>query len=178
MTCNGVGREIPEKIGNYTCRPYTDIFGTAPEVKPVVSQRSLRLVKPGETKLLPTLKDAIRAAGLKDGMTISFHHCFREGDMVIGQVLTAIRELGIKGLRFAPSAVINIERPSIVDFVKDGTINRIEASGIRGRLGDAVIDGLMDNPVILRPHGARPRAIEAGELTIDVAFIGASSADV
>ena len=35
----------------------------------------------------------------------------------------------------------------------------------------------MDRPVILRPHGARPRAIEAGELSIDVAFIGASAAD-
>ncbi len=31
--------------------------------------------------------------------------------------------------------------------------------------------------MILRPHGARPRAIEAGELSIDVAFIGASAAD-
>ena len=37
--------------------------------------------------------------------------------------------------------------------------------------------GLMDEPVILRTHGARPRAIEAGELEIDAAFIGASAAD-
>lgn len=35
----------------------------------------------------------------------------------------------------------------------------------------------MENPVILRTHGARPRAIEAGELQIDVAFIGASASD-
>ena len=97
--------------------------------------------------------------------------------MVIGQVLTAIRELGIKGLRFAPSAVVNIKNPSIVDFVKDGTIDRIEASGIRGQLGDAVLAGEMEKPVILRTHGSRPRAIEAGELQIDVAFIGASAAD-
>ncbi|MBO4295995.1 MAG: citrate lyase subunit alpha [Desulfovibrio sp.] len=177
MTCNAVGREIPEKIGQYECRPFAGAFATQPSGKPVVSQRTMKLVKPGDSKLLPTLKDAVKAAGLKDGMTISFHHCFREGDMIIGQVLAAIRELGIKGLRFAPSAVINIKNPSIVDFVKDGTIDRIEASGIRGQLGDAVLDGLMDTPVILRPHGARPRAIEAGELQIDVAFIGASSAD-
>lgn len=177
MISNGVGRQLPEKIGDYVCKPYKDIFGEAPAPTPVVSRRTLKLVKPGESKLLPTLKDAIKATGLRDGMTISFHHCFREGDMVIGQVLTAIREMGIKGLRFAPSAVINIKEPSIVDFVRDGTIDRIEASGIRGQLGDAVIDGLMDKPVILRPHGARPRAIESGCLAIDVAFIGASSAD-
>ena len=110
-------------------------------------------------------------------MTISFHHSFREGDMVIGQVLTAIRELGIKGLRFAPSAVVNVKSPSVVDFVRDGTIDRIEASGIRGQLGDAVLAGEMENPVILRTHGARPHAIEMGRLQIDVAFIGASAAD-
>ena len=44
-------------------------------------------------------------------------------------------------------------------------------------LGDAVLEGLMENPVILRTHGARPRAIEAGELKIDVAFIGAPCCD-
>jgi len=37
--------------------------------------------------------------------------------------------------------------------------------------------GEMEKPVILRTHGARPRAIEAGELQIDVAFIGASASD-
>ena len=110
-------------------------------------------------------------------MTISFHHSFREGDKIIGQVLLAIRALGIKDLKFAPSAVVNIKNPSIVDFVKDGTITSIEASGMRGELGDAVLEGLMEKPVILRPHGSRPRAIESGELNIDVAFIGASAAD-
>ncbi len=35
----------------------------------------------------------------------------------------------------------------------------------------------MDNPVIIRSHGGRARAIETGELHIDVAFIGAPSAD-
>lgn len=92
-------------------------------------------------------------------------------------VLKEIRNMGIRNLRFAPSAVVNLKNPSISEFVEDGTITKIEASGIRGDLGDAVLEGKMENPVILRPHGARPRAIEAGELSIDVAFIGASAAD-
>jgi citrate lyase subunit alpha/citrate CoA-transferase len=177
MIVNSVGREIPETVNGRALKPYTGPFSVVPADAPVRSKRRLTLLRPGESKRRASLKDAIRAAGLEDGMTVSFHHSFREGDMVVGQALTAIRELGIKKLRFAPSAVINIRNPSIVDFVRDGTIDRIEASGIRGQLGDAVVDGLMDNPVILRPHGARPRAIETGELEIDVAFIGASSAD-
>lgn len=177
MIVNSLGRELPERIGDYVVRPYMGPYCTPPSDQTVVTRRTAGHRVPGESKLLPTLKDAILASGLKDGMTISFHHSFREGDMVIGQVLTAIRELGIKGLRFAPSAVVNIKNPSIVDFVRDGTIDRIEASGIRGQLGDAVLAGEMEKPVILRTHGSRPRAIEAGELQIDVAFIGASAAD-
>ncbi|MDR1776983.1 MAG: citrate lyase subunit alpha [Desulfovibrio sp.] len=177
MSVNSLGRELPETIGGHKLVPYAGPFALTPPDSCVSSKRKLALLRPGESKMKASIKDAILACGLRDGMTISFHHSFREGDMIIGQVLTVIRELGIKGLRFAPSAVINIRNPSIVDFVKDGVIDRIEASGIRGQLGDAVVDGLMDNPVILRPHGARPRAIESGALDIDVAFIGASSAD-
>ena len=174
---NSLGRELPEQIGTYRVRPYAGPYEPLPDTGPVVTRRTAGHRVPGESNLVGSLKEAILAARLEDGMTISFHHSFREGDQIVGQVLTAIRELGIKGLRFAPSAVVNIKEPSIVDFVRDGTIDRIEASGIRGQLGDAVLAGEMENPVILRPHGARPRAIESGELTIDVAFIGASAAD-
>ena len=177
MIKNSLGRELPEKIGDYVVRPYEGAYATPAPQETVVTKRIMGHRIPGDTKLLPDLKAAIKASGLRDGMTISFHHSFREGDMVIVQVLTAIRELDIKHLRFAPSAVVNIKNPSIVDFVCDGTIDRIEASGIRGQLGDAVLAGEMENPVILRTHGARPRAIEAGELQIDVAFIGASASD-
>ena len=177
MIVNSLGRELPEKIGDYIVRPYQGAYTTPAREGTVVTKRTAGHRIPGDTKLLGSLEEAVRASGLKDGMTISFHHSFREGDKIIGQVLTAIRSLGIKGLRFAPSAVVNIKNPSIVDFVKDGTIDRIEASGIRGELGDAVLAGEMNKPVILRTHGARPRAIEAGELQIDVAFIGASAAD-
>ena len=174
---NAVGRELPEKVGSYVVRPFTGAYNTPAPKETVVTKRTMGHRIPGESKLLPDLEAAVKASGLQDGMTISFHHSFREGDMIIGQVLQVIRKLGIKNLRFAPSAVVNIKNPSIVDFVKDGTIDRIEASGIRGELGDAVLAGELENPVILRTHGARPRAIEAGELQIDVAFIGASAAD-
>ncbi|MBP3486601.1 MAG: citrate lyase subunit alpha, partial [Oscillospiraceae bacterium] len=76
-------------------------YAAPAEQKPVVTKRTAGHTVPGESKLKADLKEAILASGLKDGMTISFHHSFREGDMIIGQVLTAIRELGIKGLRFA-----------------------------------------------------------------------------
>ena len=148
MIKNRLGRELPEKIGDYVVRPYQGAYATPALQETVVTRRVMGHRIPSDTKLLPDLKTAIQASGLRDGMTISFHHSFREGDMIIGQVLTAIRELGIKHLRFAPSAVVNIKNPSIVDFVRDGTIDRIEASGIRGQLGDAVLAGEMEKPAV------------------------------
>lgn len=176
---NAVGRQLPEKIGDYVVRPYQGLGREQAYTGTVVTCRTVQRASDRESKLLPDLASAIRAAGLKDGMTISFHHSFREGDYTVGLVLEAIRSLGIKNLRFAPSAVVNISNCNLLDFVKDGTITAVEASGIRGVLGDGLINGTvtMARPAILRPHGARPRAIEAGELTIDVAFIAASAAD-
>ena len=173
---NAVNRELPEKIGEYKVRPYEQAYGEVEE-KEIVTRRKMGHMLPGSSKLVSGLEEAIVKSGLKDGMTISFHHCLREGDQVVGKVLETIRKLGISHLRFAPSAVVNIRDTSIGDYVKDGIISRIEASGIRGELGDAVSMGELENPVIFRPHGGRPRAIEAGELQIDVAFIGASAAD-
>lgn len=177
MLKNIIGRELPEKIGDYLVKPFMGAYISQPEPITVVSKRTVTHIAADTDKVVDNLEEAIRRVGLTDGMTISFHHGFREGDMVVSQVLAAIRKLGIKNLRFAPSAVVNIKNPSLDEFVYDGTITRVEASGIRGALGDAALAGKIEQPVILRPHGARPRAIEAGELQIDVAFIGASAAD-
>ena len=134
MLVNAVGRVLPERIGDYIVKPYQGLDAVKPVMPKVVSNRRPALRPESGSKVVNTLEQAIKVAGLEDGMTISFHHSFREGDLIVGQVLTAIRNLGIKNLRFAPSAVVNIKNPSIVDFVRDGTINRIEASGIRGEL--------------------------------------------
>ncbi len=175
---NQVGRTLPEQVGDYVVHPYLGL-GREQSFEDTVCSNRRAKKSPGGDKLMPGLKEAIQASGLRDGMTISFHHCFREGDYVVGMVMNAIRELNIKNLKFAPSAVVNLTDFSLSEFISDGTVTSVEASGIRGELGDALVEGRikMDQPVILRPHGARPRAVEAGELKIDVAFIGASAAD-
>ena len=143
---NAVGRELPELIDGYQVKPYRGAYEGQPASSPVHTMRRAGKSASDTEKLVYSLEEAIRRVGLADGMTISFHHSFREGDKVIGQVLAAIRSLGIKHLKFAPSAVVNIRNPSVADFVRDGTIERIEASGIRGELGDAVLEGLMQHP--------------------------------
>ena len=47
-------------------------------------------------KLCSSLEEAIKRSGLQDGMTISFHHGFREGDKVIND---GCRYFGQDGLQ-------------------------------------------------------------------------------
>ncbi len=125
---------------------------------------------------LATLEDAIRRSGLKDGMTISFHHHFRGGDKVVNMVVDKLAEMGYKDLHLAASSLSDVHEP-LIRHIRNGVITRISTSGLRGELAREISHGLMKNPVVFRSHGGRGSAIANGDLHIDVAFLGASSAD-
>lgn len=123
-----------------------------------------------------TLEEAIRKSGLKDGMTISFHHHFRGGDKVVNMVVDKLAEMGFKNLSLAASSLQDVHEP-LIEHIKNGVITEISTSGLRGKLADEISRGLMEKPVVFRSHGGRGSAIRNGDLHIDVAFIGASSCD-
>lgn len=125
---------------------------------------------------LATLEEAIKGSGLKDGMTISFHHHFRGGDKVVNMVVDKLAEMGYKDLHLAASSLSDVHVP-LIQHIKNGVITRISTSGLRGELAKEISGGLMENPVIFRSHGGRGAAIANGDLHIDVAFLGASSSD-
>ncbi|MFA6844839.1 MAG: citrate lyase subunit alpha [Sphaerochaetaceae bacterium] len=129
-----------------------------------------------ENKIVPSLDEAIRLSGLKDGMTISFHHHFRNGDYVLNMVMDCIARMGFKNLTVAASSLNECHSP-LIEHIRNGVVRRIETSGMRGKLAEAVSRGLMDVPVVFRSHGGRAAAIETGVLKIDVAFLGAPSCD-
>ena len=129
-----------------------------------------------ESPKLVTLEDAIRNSGLKDGMTISFHHHFRGGDKVVNLVVGKLAEMGFKNLHLAASSLSDVHAP-LVGHIRNGVITKISTSGLRGQLAEEISRGLMDEPVIFRSHGGRGSAVASGELAIDVAFIGVSSSD-
>lgn len=125
---------------------------------------------------LCTLEEAIRRSGLKDGMTISFHHHFRGGDKVVNMVVDKLAEMGFKDLQLAASSLSDVHAP-LIEHIKNGVITGISTSGLRGELANEISGGLMDKPVVFRSHGGRGSAIANGDLHIDVAFLGASSSD-
>ena len=123
-----------------------------------------------------TLEEAIRRTGLRDGMTISFHHHFRGGDKVVNMVVDKLAEMGYKDLHLAASSLQDVHEP-LIEHIKNGVISEISTSGLRGGLAKEISHGLMEKPVVFRSHGGRGAAIASGELHIDVAFLGASSCD-
>ena len=127
-------------------------------------------------KVLSSIEDAIKAAGLRNGMTVSFHHHLRDGDNVLNMVLEACARLGLRDLRVASSSIFPVHAP-LVDHIRNGVVSAVEANYIGGPVGEAISAGLLPQPAVLRTHGGRVRAIEAGELRIDAAFIAAPCAD-
>ena len=129
-----------------------------------------------QNKVVESLEEAIRRSGLKDGMTISFHHHFRNGDNVVNLVVGKLAEMGFRNLTMAASSLSGVHAP-LIEHIKSGVITHIETSGLRGELAEQISRGLMDFPVVFRSHGGRGAAIESGDVPIDVAFLGAPSCD-
>ncbi|MFP1792073.1 citrate lyase subunit alpha [Lonsdalea quercina] len=134
------------------------------------------LTQKHERKLCADLQEAIVKSGLKDGMTISFHHHFREGDKVINKVMDTLAEMGFKDLTLASSSLMSCNAP-LVKHIRNGVISKIYTSGMRGKLADAVSHGLMKEPVQIHSHGGRVHLLQSGELKIDVAFLGVPCSD-
>ena len=173
MVLNKLGREIPQQYADQ----YGVFDGELANIQPYnESTRRIKPVKPRDEKLLGSIREAIEKTGLKDGMTISFHHHFREGDFVMNMVMEEIANMGIKNLSIAPSSIANVHEP-LIEHIKNGVITNITSSGLRDKVGAAISSGIMENPVVIRSHGGRARAIARGDIHIDVAFLGAPSSD-
>ncbi|CNI62556.1 citrate lyase subunit alpha [Yersinia mollaretii] len=140
------------------------------------SKANLQAQKPRDIKICDSLEKAIRRSGLHDGMTISFHHAFRAGDLTLNLVMDTIAAMGFKNLRLASSSLSDCHSP-LVDHIRNGVVSEIYTSGLRGPLAEEVSRGLLSKPVQVHSHGGRVNLIESGELTIDVAFIGVPACD-
>jgi len=171
---NALGREVPEKLGNRVLRPYTGAFATTHTG--YKAARTQKTVRPGENKVLHSIEEAIEATGLSNGMTISFHHSFRQGDRLVNLVIDACAQMGLKDLRLFPTALFPVHEP-VIEHIKSGVVTRIEGS-MNGPVGVFISQGgKLRRPAVLRSHGGRWRAVEAGDVKIDVAFIAAPQAD-
>ena len=128
------------------------------------------------SKLVNSIREAIQLSGLKDGMTVSFHHHLRNGDFVLNMVMEQVAELGIKDINVNASSLFDVHAP-ILEHIQSGVVTGISADYLAGGVGRAISQGIMEKPVQFRTHGGRPSDICLGRTPIDVAFIAAPTSD-
>ena len=127
-------------------------------------------------KMVKSIREAIQLAGLKDGMTVSFHHHLRNGDFVLNMVMAEIAELGCKDIFVNASSLFDVHMP-LLEHIENGVVTGVSADYISAGLGKAFSQGVLEKPVQFRTHGGRPSDISQGNTPIDVAFIAAPAAD-
>ncbi|MDR1730651.1 MAG: citrate lyase subunit alpha [Synergistaceae bacterium] len=175
MLKNSIGRLIPEELEGYgKVKPFAGAYATVPEGNKAPVKIPCHRASESD-KLLPSIEEALKRAGIRDGMTLSFHHHMRDGDLVMEQVFDVIRKLGIRDLRLAPSAVFPCQK-FLCEDIERGIVRRI-SGGIDGIVGRAISAGKLREPFVARSHGGRVRAIEAGDEPVDIAIIAAPTAD-
>ena len=174
---NAVGRDIPEEIlkqtgkevfqGNYykDGKPFKK---AGPMLTPVMNHDHDKMVK--------DIHEALIKCNAHDGMTVSFHHHFRDGDLVVCMVMKEIQKMGLKNITISASS-LGKAHDDLVPMIEDGTITNIESSGVRGKIGEAISHGKLKGLATMRSHGGRVRALVTGETHVDIAFIGAPTCD-
>ncbi len=176
MVENAMGRLVPTEINGEKVVPFKGIGKYIPKGRKYNPRISSNANFPFDgNKRVNSLKDALIRSGLSDGMVISTHHHFRDGDLIANLVFDIAHELGVKELVWFPSASFPCHQ-HLIKYLEDGTISRIEGS-MNGPLGRFCSEGKMNGVAVLRSHGGRYQAIQDGEVNIDIAIIGAACAD-
>ena len=176
MVKNAAGREVVTEINGQKAVPFKGVGKYKPAGRKYAPRISSCADYPDNgDKRVNSIKEALVKAGIKDGMTISTHHHFRNGDLLANMLFDAVNELGIKDIRWFPSASFPCHE-YLIKYLDDGTIHHIEGS-MNGPLGKYVSEGKMRGMGVLRSHGGRYQAVQDGEVEIDIAVIGAPTAD-
>jgi len=176
MIQNAVGRLVPDEVNGEKQTPFLGVGRFRPSGRKAGAPIRTCADYPADgNKLVGNLKEALIKAGLKDGMTISTHHHLRNGDLLTNILFDTIKSMGIKNIRWFPSASFPVHQ-HLIKYLEDGTIHHIEGS-MNGPLGKFVSEGKMNGVGVLRSHGGRYQAIQDGEVHIDIAVIAAPTAD-
>lgn len=173
---NAAGRYVLTEINGNPAIPFKGIGQHRPTGRKYAPLIPTFLDYPEDgNKVVADLREALKRAGLRDGMTISTHHHLRDGDLITNEIFKIAKEEGIKNLVLVPSALFPCHEP-LISYLEDGTIHHIEGS-MNGPIGKFCSLGKMKGTAILRSHGGRFQAIQDGEIHIDIAVLAAPTSD-
>jgi citrate lyase subunit alpha/citrate CoA-transferase len=173
---NTAGRLVPTLVNGKNQIPFKGVNKYKPKSgKAAPFVRSCIDYPLDGNKVQKNLREALKKAGLKSGMTISTHHHLRNGDLLTNILFDTIKKMGVKNIMWYPSASFPVHS-HLIKYLDDGTIHHIEGS-MNGPLGKYTSDGNMKGTGVLRSHGGRYQAIQDGEVHIDIAVIASPTSD-
>jgi citrate lyase subunit alpha/citrate CoA-transferase len=164
---NSVKRFIPENL-----RPYQSSDEYKIRKRVLIDKKQKQL----KTVFLNSIEEAFDLFDIKSDMCLSFHHHLRNGDFVIQKVCEVIKNRDLKNLHFAPSSIFP-SYTNMVDLINNGNITNIHTNYINGPVAKTISEGNLEGKIIMNTHGGRARAIESGDLKIDIAFLACPVVD-
>lgn len=167
MRKNSLNKLIPKPYTPYN-KPNSLVLENPQFVKEVTTSN--------KDKLINSLSDVFDKLEIKDNMTLSFHHHLRNGDYILNMVATEIEKRNLKNITIAASGIFPVHEP-LVKLIENENVTMIYTNYLNGPVAKAVSEGKLKHPVIMDTHGGRARAIEVGELVIDVSFIAVPTSD-
>lgn len=173
---NAANRFVPTEINGQKQIPFEGVNKYKPTGRKAKPRIKTCINYPADgNKIVKNLREALKKAGLKNGMTISTHHHLRNGDVLTNYLFDIIKQMGIKSIRWFPTASFPVHE-HLIKYLKDGTIHHIEGS-MNGPLGRFTSHGKMKGVGVLRSHGGRYQSVQDGEVHIDIAVIAAPTSD-
>ena len=173
---NAAGRMVPTVVNGQEQVPFQGVGKYTPTGhKAAPPIRTCNYYPRDGNKVVADLKTALKNAGIRDGMRISSHHHFRDGDLVAVPLFQAAAELGVKDLIWFPSACFPCHAP-LIELLDAGVIHHVEGS-MNGPIGNYCSTGQMRGMGVLRSHGGRWQAVQDGEVHIDIAVLACPTAD-
>jgi citrate lyase subunit alpha/citrate CoA-transferase len=173
---NEANRLVPTEVNGKKQIPFKGVNKYKPKGNKAKPKIKTCIDYPDDgNKVVKSLREALKKSGLKDGMTISTHHHLRNGDVLTNILFDTIHSMGVKNIRWFPSASFPVHE-HLIKYLEDGTIHHIEGS-MNGPLGKFTSRGKMKGIGVLRSHGGRYQSVQDGEVHIDIAVIAAPTAD-
>lgn len=129
-----------------------------------------------QEKLITSLSEIFDLLEIRNGMTLSFHHHLRNGDYVLNMVAEEILRRNLKDIVLAPSSIFP-NNAILSKLIENGNVVKIYTNYLNGPVAKTICEGKMKDLLIMDTHGGRGRAIESGDIKIDVAFIATPCAD-
>ena len=164
---NGVNRFIPDHL-----KPFEASDSFLKKKRILISKKQ----KQSETVFLDDLEKAFDLCHIESSQCLSFHHHLRNGDSVIQQVCEIIQNRNLMNLHFAPSSIFP-SYTNMIPLIKNGNITKIHTNYLNGEVAKVISQGYLKGDLIMNTHGGRARAIESGDLKIDVAILACPTVD-